>query len=142
MLKLQSHRRAAKFYSSAFLASLAALRALRRSSANFFFSSLLNFFSNNPSTLSSGKDDDDPASCGLGLVAGGASPIFTESGIWAAIPAAPPVQPSIRLSQKIPSDMTPPTAVFCTVISSPSSFVKVEPTGATASLWEQRKRKR
>ena len=121
--------------SAAFLASLAAFRALRFSSASFFFSSLESFFSNKQLSGSVAAGGAASFSLGLpGFVAGGAEPTANESGICAATPSAPPAQPSIRESHNIPSDMTPPTEVFFNVISPPSSSSTVDPTKAQAIL--------
>ena len=76
------------------------------------------------------------------LVARGAEPILIDSSIKTAIPAAPPTQPSILESHSIPSDITPPTALFDTIDSPPSSFTNEEPTKATATLYTREMRQK
>ena len=69
-----------------------------------------------------------------GLDDGGAEPTSTSDGICTATPWAPPDHPSVRESQSIPWDITPPTVAWVTVTSEPSESMIVDPTGATAIL--------
>ena len=58
----------------------------------------------------------------LGRASGGLEPAGKpSSGSVAAALLSPPFQPSMGALQSIPEDMTPPTAPFLTISSSPDS---------------------